>query len=164
MKYLNITFLLVFLLAACSAKKEPSNDSSSNETVEEAQLKPLAELTYYEIWKILLKENDASGMDVHGDTFGTDGIELLEIKEEGNCADQDCGSKVMMTNTSDQEMAVIVSFAFDLPGNPTKGMERWYKLGPSESTGLGCSNFCYNGKTYAVSRNILSAGPSPEEE
>ena len=164
MKNLALVTLITAFAIACSSNPKEKEQNSIESGIEEAKLKPLAELTYYDIWKSLLKENNAPGMDVHGETFGTDGIALLEIKEEGECKNAKCGSNVTMTNTAEEELSVIVSFAFDLPGNPTKGMERWYKIQPGETTSLGCANFCYDGKSYPVSRNVLSAGPSLDEE
>ncbi len=149
-------FRLLVLLASLASCNQPPNQDATTETA--AELKPAAELTYFELWQLILEANDAMGVDVHGDELGTDGLSHLTLIKSGECASADCGEGVVLENQSESAIKAIVKFTFDIPGNPAKEMPRLYDIPANGSTSLGCSNFCYDGETYPVTATIISAG------
>ncbi len=151
MKHLVGLSIIIILFFSCSQ----TGKGSDSET---AALKPVAELTYVEIWEILLANNDSKGMDVHGEEFGTEAMnEVIEIMT-GECTQQGCGYMNQIQNTSDKIMSIIVKFSFDLPGNPTKEMMRAYDIAPMEKVNIGCTNICYDNQSYPVKAEVISAG------
>ena len=155
-----IRFNLLICFAVLLACSPPNKNESASQAVEEKaeKLKPISELTYIEVWEILLKANNARGMDVHGDPYGNEAIGQLNITDLGSCEQANCGTGKMLINSSDRHVQTVVRFAFSLPGNPLKEMQRAYKIEPNGQTNLGCSHFCYDDQQYVVDISITSAG------
>ncbi len=152
-KALGLLFMGLMLSWQCS-----SPAASNTGADEQAELKPIAELTYVEIWGILLEANNARGMDVHGQVFGEEALASLAFEMSGNCAAGDCGAGMFLTNSSEDSVDVVIAFAFDLPANPVNSMFRAYVVPPQSRTKVGCSKFCYGEEAYPVNFSIQSAG------
>ncbi len=132
--------------------------TTREQTAEDEDMKPVSELSYVDLWTLMLDANNAQGIDVHGDGYGAEGRPFLDIARSGDCLASDCGSAMVLINSHLDTIKAVISFRFDLPGNPVDEMQRLYIVPGGQSTSLGCENFCYDGKSYPISPAIVTAG------
>lgn len=151
MRSFYVIFLTGFILAGCSGPKGSEGQVEIDET------KPISELSYGEIWQILLANNESGGMDVETEDYSEEAMKKVIDIMTGNCPSGDCGYKLEVQNTSDRIMTIIVKYSFELPGNEINEIIRSYDVPPMEKVNTGCSSFCYGEETYPVTREVVSA-------
>ncbi len=148
-----IALIVAVLLAACqSGQKENANRQEREEG-----LKPVSELSYGELWQLILADHNAGGKDVTSEDYQRDAMRQLVEIVTGECG-TDCGNQVQIQSTSsDRIVMIVIRFSFDIPGNPVTEILRAYDLGSMEKIPLGCTHFCYGGERFGVKREVLSA-------
>lgn len=152
-----ILFALAVVFAqSCTTKPKEEKTAAIDKAQEE--IKDVSELTYYEIYKIALKDDNGGGMDFHGDAYGTDALEQISLLEGGSCGENDCGRSIILKNSSSKDVNAVIRATYDLPGNPSNEMVRAYSVPADSSINVGCSHLCWNGKGYQFSREIIQAG------
>lgn len=95
-------------------------------------------------------------MDAHGDLYGQEAISYLKI--EIDSVNSNCGDKLVLTTTANNEVDLAIKTTFKLEDNPTKEFIRAYKIKPTEKIAIGTSIVCYNSNEYQITREIISAG------
>ncbi len=145
-----VPLVVLFLTFGC---KETT--SSKKTTGPENTAKDISELSYLEIYQALFTDGNG-GFDAHGDLYGQEATSELVIE---NGPDPACGEALSLrSKETEREITLAVRANFDLPGNPHTEMLRAYTIKPTETISIGTSKLCYNGKEYAVQREIVSAG------
>ena len=150
---LNILFLSVsILLSSCKSDKKSPNKATISTT--ENTKKDISELSYLEIYHLLFTNNNG-GFDAHGDLYGQDAVSNLSFSEEISS----CGKGLFLTNNSSTNtITFALKASFNFQGNPNNEILRAYTIKTAEKISIGNSKLCYNGKEYAIKREIISAG------
>ncbi len=149
--------LYLFLFASIflsSCKNDKSTTDKANSNISDNVLKDISELSYLEIYHALFSDGNG-GFDAHGDLYGQDAVSYLSFSEESSS----CGNVLYLSNTSSNDtITLALKASFNFPGNPNKEMLRAYVVIPNVKISVGNSKLCYNGKEYAIKREITSAG------
>jgi len=154
MRTFNFPKIIFLILLSCNTARK---ENPSEDPVEDPS-KPVAELSYGDIWQLLLANNDAGGLDVETEDYKKDAIRKIVEIIAGECVEEDCGDMVQLQSTSqDKIITVIVKFNLNLPNNPVKEIIRRYDIGSMAKVGVGCSHFCYGGERYGIKREYLAA-------
>jgi len=152
---LNILFLFLsvtILMSSCKSDKKSPDKSPINTT--QNTLKDISELTYIEVYNLLFTNNNG-GFDAHGDLYGQDAVSSLSFSEETSS----CGKGLFLSNdSSTNTITFALKASFNFPGNPNNEMIRAYTINTNEKISVGNSKLCYNGKEFAIKREIISAG------
>ena len=139
-------------MSSCKTDKKSSDKSTINTT--ENTLKDISELSYVETYYLLFTNNNG-GFDAHGDLYGQDAVSNLSFSEETSS----CGKGLFLfNNSSTSKITFALKASFNFPRNPNKEMIRAYTIKANEKISVGNSKLCYNGKEYAIKREIISAG------
>lgn len=153
---LNILLILSFSVLFINCKNNNQSVDKIDIDNTKIPLKDISELSYMEVYYALFTDNNG-GFDAHGDLYGQGEISNVSIIEENST----CGKTLFLSNnSSENEITLAIKASFNLPGNPTHDMLRAYKLKQNEKISIGNSVLCYNGKEYAIKREIVSAGIS----
>lgn len=132
--------------------------TSKTETKEKEEVKTdVSELTYLQIYQLVLEQANGSGMDFHGEGYGMEASEKVTISQGDSCGESNCGNLMVVTNSGDTPIKFAVKANFTLPGNPLTEMIREYRVEANETAIVGCSHLCYEGNSYKFDREIISA-------
>jgi len=139
-------------MSSCKSDKKSPDKSPINTT--QNTLKDISELTYIEVYNLLFTNNNG-GFDAHGDLYGQDAVSSLSFSEETSS----CGKGLFLSNdSSTNTITFALKASFNFPGNPNNEMIRAYTINTNEKISVGNSKLCYNGKEFAIKREIISAG------
>ena len=156
----SLLLILLFSLLGTSCKEGKKPDRQIDSEISETPLKDISELTYIEIF-YLLHQEDEYGMDVHGDMFGQEAMNDVNLVNDGST---DCGNAISINNSHNSDnIKVAVKTTFKFPGNPANEMFRAYVIKPGETAPVGHSKLCYKGAEYDINREIVSAGFTDDE-
>lgn len=148
MKHFSNSTLLVsaiLLFAACGGKKEQSGKAED-----------ITQLTYRQFYELMF-EDYANRVEWHEDDFNREGKDLIEIYEEANCENENCGKKVYVKNISpDQTIRIVTKTSFSIP-NTTPYIANQFMISPGQEIYLACTQFCYGDETYDLAHEIVVA-------
>lgn len=140
MKY---TFLFIpLLLLSCQGSQ--------------ADVKVLADLSYREVIELVFEKAAGNPIEWHGEALDLSAQEELEITQNGNCGDRDCGQNVLLQNKSEQTIEVSLQIEHTLASiHPY--FARKVQIAPSAQVEIGCSKICLNEEVRPCSYKIVGA-------
>ncbi|MDN5205475.1 hypothetical protein QQ008_29095 [Fulvivirgaceae bacterium BMA10] len=154
-----ISFCVIFtILTSCtqSSKKE-ATENAGDEHTEAEKKKDVSELTYKEIITLVFTNDAGEGIEWHGEESSKEGAEELAIVMRDQCGEDDCGQQVFLTNSNaDKPIKAIIKAPFNIEGEESYAA-RAYEVPANSEVAIGCSHLCYNGKSYAFTREIVAA-------
>ena len=145
--------LLISIIGACGSPNEKKNQADE---AEDEKAENTSQLTYREFYDLMFEDYN-NRLEWHEDDYNQEGITFIEFTESGNCEKENCGTKVYLKNTSqDQTLRVVVKTSFSIP-NTLPYIANQFMMAPGDEVYLTCTQFCFGGETYDLANEIVVA-------
>ena len=146
---------LLYLVGFILIIKCQSDENRSEENKSDESLKPVTELEYSEIVdKVMFDVGEH--IEYHGEPINEEAKADIIITETDRCGDKDCGQKVKITNSGEKKVKVTLYIPFKV-ATMESHTAKIVRLAAGQSAEVGCSHFCYNGKSYQFQYTVAGA-------
>lgn len=140
MKYLNLPFLLMLLMACSTSTKESTDDDT---------------ITYEFIVEQVFND-EGEGIEWHGEAIPNEEDLFLSFSSSGKCGDGDCGESMFMTSSHEtKSIEVILKNSYFFDDEEGSYIARKYIIKPKQKMAIGCTHLCYKGKSYEFAREVV---------
>ncbi len=147
-KLLYLVGLILFI--RCQSAE---NKSDIKESV--ASFKPVTELEYSEIVDKVMFDV-GKHIEYHGEPINEEAKADIKLSTLDKCGDEDCGQKVKISNSGEKKVKVTLYIPFKV-ATMESHTAKIVRLAAGQSAEVGCSHFCYNGKSYQFQYTVAGA-------
>jgi len=153
---LTLMLPLVLILNFCTPGSHNQSESNVDEPPTSSEIKKdVSELTFNEVYEAVFGEF-GNRREWHGEEMPNTLTSMLSIGTGDPCGEDNCGQELLLTNSTDRSIGVVLKGAYDIEGDQGY-MAVEYEIGAGESVNIGCSHLCYVGKSYLFDRQIVGS-------
>lgn len=126
--------------------------------------KPIESFSYAELMGLLFAGDEGTRIEWHDEPENLltgDDLVLRESKEA--CGEDDCGTVRYITNTNPEKaIKAVIKFNYSVEGFPGYA-PREYKIPAGGTMKVACTHFCYSGKSYTLTMDVVDSVYMDEE-